>query len=64
MMFSSGVGISENFPGTRYPSVPKFFFSGRYPVPIGAQFFFTGRYPVLIGTQKTIAPTPGLVVEI
>ena len=26
--------------GTRCPSVPKVFFSGRYPVPIGTQIFF------------------------
>ena len=58
-----GVGISEDFPVIRYPSVPEFFFlagthrypkffSGRYPVPIGTQNFFSGWYLVPIGTQK------------
>ena len=36
----TGVGISENFPGTQ---LPKF---ARYPVSSGTQFFRFSRYPV------------------
>ena len=40
LKFNPGVGISENFPGTRYPSVPKIFFLAGTRFPSVPKIFF------------------------